>query len=195
MNQVTLKPINVHAPEFERVVDLFCTTFIRDHYSERDFFQGKANIMKHAHFPGFKGGMAVTGEGEVIGFAYGFTSHRGQFFRSQLENVLTEEEGQAWLSDSFEVVELAVRPSFRGRGIGSALHDALLENLPHQRAFLAVSPDNLRAIRLYRRKGWSVKKESTVVIPGIGSHMILGKELQGDCLVSTGLGLQGIGES
>lgn len=51
-------------------------------------------------------------------------------------------------------MELAVRPSEQGRGIGQALHDALLDGVPQRRALLGTWTDDRPARRLYLRSGW-----------------------------------------
>ncbi len=52
---------------------------------------------------------------------------------------------------------LAVRPGYRGRGVGAALMQALEERLRAKgciRYYLLVTPDNAEAIRFYERRGW-----------------------------------------
>jgi ribosomal protein S18 acetylase RimI-like enzyme len=59
-----------------------------------------------------------------------------------------------WLEDSFEFTELAVRPRHGGRGIGSALHDCLLDGVAARTAVLSTLQEETRGLRLYERKGW-----------------------------------------
>jgi ribosomal protein S18 acetylase RimI-like enzyme len=56
------------------------------------------------------------------------------------------------------VVDLALLPSWRGRGIGSALLRQVLDEAGGEglAVHLAVAADNLRALRLYRRLGFAV---------------------------------------
>lgn len=93
-------------------------------------------------------------DGRLIGFAWGYTGERGQYW----SDFITRELGSkvsGWVGGHFEFVELAVTPEARGRGIGGQLHDALLANLDHRRALLATSssPDD-PAVRLYSSRGW-----------------------------------------
>lgn len=53
------------------------------------------------------------------------------------------------------VEELYIRPQARGAGLGSAFFSWLEQTLPAARYRLEVEPDNLGAIRLYRRKGYA----------------------------------------
>jgi ribosomal protein S18 acetylase RimI-like enzyme len=58
--------------------------------------------------------------------------------------------------NSVLIEELVVEASCRGEGIGSALMNALIEKLPAlecKELCLAVMPENLAAIRFYRRHG------------------------------------------
>jgi ribosomal-protein-alanine N-acetyltransferase len=57
-----------------------------------------------------------------------------------------------------EIANLAVDPDARGRGIGSALLDAALDEARHQRTdevFLEVRSSNLRARQLYESRGFA----------------------------------------
>jgi ribosomal-protein-alanine N-acetyltransferase len=52
-----------------------------------------------------------------------------------------------------ELLNLAVDPDWRGRGIASALLDALMSEAQGE-IFLEVAESNAPAISLYRKKGW-----------------------------------------
>lgn len=99
--------------------------------------------------------LVVAFEGAVmLGFAWGCTGERGQFF----SDLLVERLGSAaddWVGGHFELVELAVIPAARAQGLGRALHDALLADLPHPRALLCTAVDPTDpAVRLYTSRGW-----------------------------------------
>ena len=79
-----------------------------------------------------------------------------------------------WLRPGhFELVELAVRPNLRGRGIGTRLHDAVLAGLGAP-AVLSTQVDNHPALALYRNRGWET------VVPEIdfpmGRYCVMGRE-------------------
>jgi ribosomal protein S18 acetylase RimI-like enzyme len=61
----------------------------------------------------------------------------------------------AW-ARPFELVELAVRPDLRRRGIGARLHDELLSGLDSPTAVLSTEVDNEAALGLYERRGWKL---------------------------------------
>lgn len=99
--------------------------------------------------------LALAYEGDVLlGFAWGYTGERGQFFSDLLIDRLGP-VADGWVGGHFEIVELAVVPSARSRGLGAALHDALLADLPHARALLCTAVDVTDpAVRLYDSRGW-----------------------------------------
>lgn len=78
--------------------------------------------------------------------------------RHGFTDCISREVGQGvdeWVGGHFEFVELAVMPDARGCGIGRRLHDALLADLPHERALLSTSArSDDPAVRLYSSNGW-----------------------------------------
>lgn len=50
--------------------------------------------------------------------------------------------------------ELYLRPEYQGQGLGSEFFDYLEKEIPAARYRLEVEPDNLRAVELYKRKGF-----------------------------------------
>lgn len=91
---------------------------------------------------------------ELAGFGYGYTGRAGQWWTDRMRAAVPAAIYDAWFEGHFEVAELAVRPRYQRQGIGAALHDALLEGLPHERALLTCRRDSRAARRLYLRKGW-----------------------------------------
>jgi len=120
-------------------------------------FRGE-QLPRHAEREGFRCVVARDGE-RVVGFAYGYTGHRGQWWPDRVAAKAPEAFTRTWVGGHFEFVELAVDPDHQGRGIGGRLHDALLAGLPHERALLSTYRDDRPAPRLYRRKGWTVLLE------------------------------------
>jgi GNAT superfamily N-acetyltransferase len=73
---------------------------------------------------------------------------------------------------AIELAELAVLRDHRGRGVGGALHDALLAGLPHRGALLSTHREETAARRLYLGRGWRVLWEELD-----GKSSLLGLEL------------------
>lgn len=56
--------------------------------------------------------------------------------------------------EAFELYELVVAPAHQGRGLGRALHDALLADAPAPRLLMTLDVPELRG--RYERWGWYV---------------------------------------
>lgn len=71
-----------------------------------------------------------------------------------------EEKGYAYIDERTPELSIALLPEYRGRGLGSALLQALLEDASrdHEAVSLSVGKGN-PAARLYRRLGFSVVME------------------------------------
>ncbi len=116
-------------------------------------------LPRHATRDGFRCAIARDGDA-VVGFAYGYTGERGQWWSDQIAANAPAHVVERWLGGHFEFVELAVEPAVQQQGIGRALHDALLAGLPHERALLTTYTDDRPAPRLYRRLGWQLLARS-----------------------------------
>jgi GNAT superfamily N-acetyltransferase len=109
---------------------------------------------RHVARDGFRLTAALDGD-RLVGFAYGYVGARGQYWPDRVAEALGEAVTADWLGGHFEFVELAVLPSHRGRGLGAALHDALLLDAPGDRAMLSTADDPADpAVRLYASRGW-----------------------------------------
>lgn len=106
--------------------------------------------------------VAARVDGRVVGFAYGFTGRRGQWWPDRIAEAVSAELAEEWIGGHFEVVELAVHPDAQRNGLGTALMTALMSGLPHDKALLTTYSDDRPAPRLYRRLGWQV------LVPDLG---------------------------
>jgi GNAT superfamily N-acetyltransferase len=120
-------------------------------------------------------------DGDVVGFAYGFASRPGGWWRDQVAEALGPRLSVEWLEDCFEFTELAVRPRYEGGGIGSALHDALLDGIEARTAMLSTLQQETRGLRLYERKGWQTLLEDLWFGGTPAPYRVMGLRLaQGD---------------
>lgn len=111
---------------------------------------------RHASRAGFRLARAYDGP-ELVGFGYGYTGERGQWWTDQAALVLDPEVVEVWLGGHFELVSLGVLESGRGRGVGTALLRGVTEGLPHERWVLMTTADaDDPARHLYAREGWQV---------------------------------------
>jgi ribosomal protein S18 acetylase RimI-like enzyme len=162
-----LIPLDTRSPYFSRMVRLYSRLFNVDRIPMEIQFR------KHAKYPGHEGHLAVE-QGTVIGYIYGYTSLKGQYYHDLLARHLLPETD--WIRDAMELVELGVAPEHRGKGIAGKLMDTLLEGRREEKALLTVRKENTGAIRLYERKGWVVVKKG--FFPHVPEeYFIMGKKL------------------
>ena len=111
---------------------------------------------RHVARDGFRLARAY-GDGRLVGFAYGYTGDRGQWWTDRAFDVLSPEAANAWLGGHFEVVSIGVLPEWRRAGVGRALLERLMAALPHERRVLmTTSSEHDPARRLYAAEGWRV---------------------------------------
>jgi ribosomal protein S18 acetylase RimI-like enzyme len=111
---------------------------------------------RHAGRVGFRLARAYDG-GRLVGFAYGYTGERGQWWTDQAATVLDPQVALEWLGGHFELVSIGVLTETRGTGVGSALLRTLTDGLPHERRLLMTTADaEDPARRLYAAQGWEV---------------------------------------
>ena len=92
--------------------------------------------------------------GRMLGFAYGYTSARGQWWHVNVRSALPPRLAGEWLEDSFQLTEIAVRSKDQGQGIGGQLHDRLLGGVPHAKAVLSTLDAQTVAYYMYQGRGW-----------------------------------------
>ena len=122
---------------------------------------------RHAVREGFRLAR-VRRDGELVGFAYGYTGRRGQWWTDHVAEVLDPQVAEEWLGGHFELVSLGVLPDARAQGLGGQLLVSLTDGLPQERQLLTTTADETDpARRLYARHGWQV------LGPGIGPHTVV----------------------
>jgi ribosomal protein S18 acetylase RimI-like enzyme len=111
---------------------------------------------RHAVRNGFRLARAYDRE-RLVGFGYGYTGERGQWWTDQAYQVLAPDVAEEWLGGHFELVSIGVLPEARGVGVGRALLARLTDRLPHERWVLMTTADTGDPARhLYARAGWQV---------------------------------------
>jgi len=167
---ISYLPLDIDSPHLNEVVDIYHSV-----YEGSDPEEIRERFLQHSTYPGHTGWVAVCDD-RIVGFAYGFSSTSGQFYRNKLESVLEDNEIHSWLNDCFEFVEMAVLPEFRRQGIASTLEKRLLDKAPHQTSVLTTGSANEDARFLYEKLGWESVKEAQL-IPAEDSMLIMGKKL------------------
>jgi ribosomal protein S18 acetylase RimI-like enzyme len=160
------------------VVELY-----RGAWTETDFKPARGDLdsfgerfLRHSENPDFRMSIA-RGDQEAMGFAYGYTSVPGGWWRQTVTADLDEDAIRHWFEDCFEFAELAVSPDHQRSGVGAALHDELLDELPHQTAVLSTQQDNEVARSFYDRRGWRAVRENFVFPQKPYPYIILGLDL------------------
>jgi GNAT superfamily N-acetyltransferase len=90
----------------------------------------------------------------LVGFAYGYTSQRGQWWYDVVRKALPPLGAIEWLTNAFQLTEIAVQPQAQGQSIGGRLHDYLLGGVPHARALLSTLDAETIAFKMYQERGW-----------------------------------------
>ena len=145
--------------------------------TRREF--GGERVPRHSGREGFRFLGAFERGGRLVGFVYGYTGAPRQWWYDKVAAAFDETARADWLErPHFELTELAVEPAYQDFGIGSRLHDAVLEGLPHERALLSALADNDRVIRFYEHRGWRVLLPELRFEQGRPLFAILGKELR-----------------
>jgi ribosomal protein S18 acetylase RimI-like enzyme len=136
------------------------------------------SLRVHSRRRGFAMRVAEDSGGEVVGFAYGYRAAPGQWWHDRVAGSLDPRAAARWLTGAFELVELAVRPDDQRRGLGGALHDALIDSAPdHSTAVLSTLDADTPARRLYRRRGW--RPIGALPPTRIGRFVVMGLDLVG----------------
>lgn len=157
----------------DHVVQLYKDIFLPTKETNLDI---KNRIEKHMQYGQFFG-MISYDFNTPIGFIYGYRTKPGQFFHEQLKSVLESHQIDYWLSDAYELVEIAVKKEYRSLGVGTILHDALLEQVSLPKVILAVEASNQEAITFYENKYWEFIKQEITVIPAAPVQHVIGKSL------------------
>jgi ribosomal protein S18 acetylase RimI-like enzyme len=159
----------------DQILAVYQAAFAEPPYfeTEEDVARFAESFTRHAQRAGFRCCVAEdNATGQVLGFAYGYTSQAGQWWYDRVAAALDQKTIAAWLNGAFEFVELAVIPSMQGQGIGGRLHDALLADLPHRTAVLSTYQVEIAALRLYHRKGWLILLQD-YFFPGSDRRMVI----------------------
>ncbi|HDR4423189.1 TPA: GNAT family N-acetyltransferase [Bacillus cereus] len=152
---------------------LYCKAFEKTNFNEMI-----ERIKRHIEYPNFKGIVAINEEKEVVGFTYGYRSLEGQYYNQLMREALHLEQVNHWLQDCFEFVELAVDPKYRNEGLGTRLHNELLEGISNRTGILTTQINNQKARSLYERLGWVDVLEPFHPSENDVPYVIMGKNLK-----------------
>ncbi len=168
-------------PLIEHIVDIYLEAFGQaPYFKSASEVHAFAAIFPHqTQRPGFRCVIAREEETQsILGFAYGYTGEARQWWHDLVVQKMTPTEAEVWMTDVFEVVELAVYPASHGHGYGGRIHDALLQGIPHRTAVLSTYQVETNAMKMYEKRGW-VPLLSDFIFPGYREpYKIMGKKLK-----------------
>src|SRR5688572_5259251 len=87
---------------------------------------------RHTARAGFRLALARL-DGRLVGFGYGYTGERGQWWTDNAARVLHPAVAADWLGGHFELVSIGVAEQARGAGIGRQVITELTEGLQQPR--------------------------------------------------------------
>lgn len=137
---------------FDQLVDVYLEVYAD---SDDEFFgeeRYRRQLESHLAAPGFALVVAYDAD-DIAGYVYGFSlPENARWWTGMLTETpadLLRETG----SRTFALCEIMTRESWRGTGIGRALHDEILAGRKEERATLLVEPEN-SARDIYTHWGW-----------------------------------------
>ena len=134
-----------------------------------------SRLSAHASNPGFK--LCIARDETAVGFAYGYASVSSGWWRRTVTSGMVAAEADRLFADCFEFAELAVVPDRQNRGLGSSLHDSLIDGLTHRTAMLSTQKANAKAIRFYLSRGWSLVRSDFTFSSRPYPYVIMGLEV------------------
>ncbi|MGE7861494.1 GNAT family N-acetyltransferase [Bacillus mobilis] len=166
-------PIGKDQAIIMNMAKLYCKVF-----DKKNFDEMVERITRHMGYTDFKGVIALNDENEVIGFTYGYRSLEGQYFNQLMRKSLNCGQVEQWLEDCFEFVELAVDPQYGNEGLGTRLHNELLEGISNRTSVLTTQINNQKARSLYERLDWVDVLEPFHPSKNDVPYVIMGKNLK-----------------
>jgi ribosomal protein S18 acetylase RimI-like enzyme len=123
-------------------------------YTDAAGVQRGVHVLRHAEYDSFTARAAITPDGRMLAFGYGYTSLPGQWWHDLVRRAIGRSQAGPWLTHAFELSELHVLPEAQGHGLGERVLRSLVVDLPHETIVLSTPEGENRAWKLYRRLGF-----------------------------------------
>ncbi|MBY8869490.1 GNAT family N-acetyltransferase [Streptomyces sennicomposti] len=120
----------------------------------------------------FRAALARTADGTPVGMAYGYVLGPGTGWWDSLTEPVSDEMRREDGHRTFGLMELAVRPRWRGQGVARRLHETLLGAVEAERVLLDVHPASAAAQAAYRSWGYR-KVGEAIPWDGAALHDVL----------------------
>jgi GNAT superfamily N-acetyltransferase len=163
-----------------QIVEIFRNAFTPPPYNkpEWEIVEFGEALQTQLDREAYKFAGAFDEKGQLLGFAYGYATSAAKWRCTYVRPAMTEHVAEEWLDGAWQFTEIAVDPQWQGRGVGSRLHNALLQDLPYQRAVLSTLQADTTSHKMYRSRGWIVLVED-LFFPDIPRrYQIMGKKLE-----------------
>lgn len=187
--KIDLLPFDAHSPYLQAAIAVYAETWRRGFQSSSDFILGYG--LKQEDFIGF---VAVDyshqqhndldASPSVVAMGFGTRSRSGQWWHDHVTRQVGPRHPA--LQNAWVITELAVASSHRNQGLGTRIHNALLEAQPYERVLLSTQRDNLGARRLYERLGWRYLHRGFAFEKGGPSFVIMHRLLRRNREATTG---------
>jgi ribosomal protein S18 acetylase RimI-like enzyme len=170
--QITIASFSADSPHLEAAMRLYVAVFGGEADSVREFITRYATV-----YPDFHGVVALVqeqGEEQVVGMGFGTRSVPGNWWYDKVSAQVGADHPA--LPDAWVLVELGVLPDYRGTGLGTRLHNALVDAQPLPRLLLSTQVANTGARRLYERLGWTYLHPGFVFSEGAEPFVVMRRE-------------------
>ena len=166
------------APHVDAIVGVYDRAFREPPYNHSalaaDSFRGI--LPTHLTYPDFEAVLLYEG-GRLLGFVYGHTNRPDQWWYRQIAPSLPASVREEVFDGAWVVVELAVDPDARRRGLGRRLLAATLSGKPNRWAVLTTMDADSPAVHLYGRFGFEPLLRQFVFPQGLGHWLVLARNL------------------
>lgn len=129
-------------------------------YAEAPYGEGPADVADFAAdwprrvtSPNFRLVLARRAD-EIIGFAFGVQLEAGTGWWDGALTPLPEDITAEYPGRTFAIIEIAVRPRYRQRGVARRMHAKLIDGLTEERVTLLVRPDAPAPWHAYQSWGY-----------------------------------------
>lgn len=175
---VEIVPLIPDGPLFEGAIHAYAEAFNEPPYCDADRGTEVRDRLRgeHSRRSGFRALAALGPGNRVAGMVYGYRGLDGQWWHDTVSQALPKPQKQDWLSDSYELVELAVHPRCQRQGIATALVESLIEGRAERTCVLSTRTDS-DAHLLYSRLGFERIAEMAFTARG-ALFYIMGLRLQ-----------------
>lgn len=166
---IDLEPFTAGSRRIDDAIAVYASVYRQD----RD--RSRQAVTEATSRDAFVGRLALI-DGEAVAVGYGATSKVAHWWYHAIAEALGPEH--AALQNSWNLMELAVLPTFRRRGLATALLEDLLLTQPYPRALLSVIVENMPARLFYENRGWRyLHPDLTFAATGDRHYAIMAREL------------------